>query len=317
MPARSGSIPAGPYPAAASSATSAGRLAAAALERQAAAVHQPRRGLGQQPPVDLESVRAGHRRQPRLVLGHLRLQVGHLPLRHVGRVRDDQPEAVTRHLREQVGEVQLDVQAQPRRVGGGHVERILGDVAGDHLSVRALGLERQRDRAGAGADVDDARALDALQQLQAAVDEQLRLGARHQHPRIDREIETAEAPAADHVGHRLAQAAAPHQLPAGGQLVVVERALVLGVELDPGKAEAVSQQQLGVEARGRAAVLLEVAGGAAEHLRQADHAAAAASFRRRSSADRASVNGPRLPASTLSRLCTVRLMRWSVTRFCG
>jgi hypothetical protein len=204
--------------------------------------------------------------------------------------------------------VQLDVQAQPRRIGGGHVERILGDVAGDHLGGRALGLERQRDRAGAGAAVDDARALDSLQQLEAAVDEQLRLRPRHQHARIDRKIETAKAPAADRrPPARAGRGAAPAL--GRGQLVLAERALELRVELDPRNAKAVRQQQLGVEARGRAAVLLEVAGGAAEHLRQGDHAAAAASFSRRSSADRASVNGCRLPASTLSRLCTVRLMR--------
>ena len=64
-------------------------------------------------------------------------------------------------------------------------------------------LERQRDRAAARADVDDAR---AARQLEPDLDDQLGLGPRHEHARVDEQVDVSEPLAAEDVRDRLAAA---------------------------------------------------------------------------------------------------------------
>ena len=75
----------------------------------------------------------------------------------VGRVGDHGVDLA--HALEQVGAHEADLEPQPRRVGARDDERVLADVGRRDREVGALVLERQRDRAAAGADVDHARAL--------------------------------------------------------------------------------------------------------------------------------------------------------------
>ena len=75
------------------------------------------------------------------------------------------------------------------------------EVRGGDLQVGALGEQRQRDRAGAGADLVHAG---ALGQLGADLDQQLGLAARPEDALVDVDLEVAEGRAAEDVGHRLA-----------------------------------------------------------------------------------------------------------------
>ena len=71
--------------------------------------------------------------------------------------------------------------------------------------------QRQRDRAAAGAEVDDPRRRPALQRLQRPLDQGFGLRPRHQHARVDVQRQPEELLAAGQVGHRLALGAALHR----------------------------------------------------------------------------------------------------------
>ena len=165
-------------------------------------------------------------------------------------------------------------------------------------------------------------------QLERQLDQQLGLRPRHQDPRVDRELDRAEAPAAEDVGDRLAPQPPPHHLaeapaPAGGR----DAAPGVGGERRPVPSGRLGQQQLGVEARASrrpAAASASTAASSASPTPPAVPAArhqaveVAASRRCRfSSAASASVNSESSPARTPSRLWEVTLTRWSVTRPCG
>ena len=161
--------------------------------------------------------------------------------------------------------------------------------------------------------------LDPGDPREAALDDDLRLGPRHEHPRVDLQRQPPEPPLAEHVGERLAYARGGrpgHSSSASAASSSSPAAVRL--KATPGRAEHVGEQDLGVDARRVAArrgePLRDVARRAAAAVR---HAEAAASACRRSSAWSASVNSPRSPSSAWSSRCAVSLIRWSVTRLSG
>ena len=113
---------------------------------------------GSSRPITSSPSGPGAQRERRLVAHDLGRQ--QRAVLHVGRVRDDRVERAG-HAREQVALVELDVEPEPRRVRARHVERVGARVGRDDVEVRPLGLQRQRDRARAGADVAHARAVRA------------------------------------------------------------------------------------------------------------------------------------------------------------
>ena len=149
-------------------------------------------------------------------------------------------------------------------------------------------------------------------QREAPVDDDLRLGPRDERARVRRQRQPPEAPVAEHVGERLAAPAPGHQLTRGSALALVERTVVLRIELDPREPERPRDEMLGVEPRGLDAALGQVAGRAGEHLAERHRSSA----RRCSSAVSASVKSSSEPASTCSS-GTFTFTRWSVTRLCG
>ena len=241
------------------------------------------------------------------------------PILDVGRVGDHGVELA--RAVEQVGVHEADVEPQPRGVGARHGQRVLADVRRGHREVRALVLERERHRAAAGADVDHAR---GLRQPQRRLDQRLGLRARDEHAPVDVEVEVAKALDARDVGHRLAA----HRAPAHGVLEdahgrALHRRPTVDEQLEAVDAQRVGEQHLGVQAR-----RVDPGGPERDHRgverlahRRADHgatqwgAAAWTSSRRRfSSAESPAVSSSSSPSSTASRLWTVSLMRWSVTR---
>src|SRR2546430_2596475 len=83
-----------------------------------------------------------------------------------------------------------------------------------------------------------------------------------------------------------------------------------------GHGQRLSEQELGVGARGVGSVLLDVVGGELEDLddRQLAEGLPPLSWAARSAAISAETTSSRSPAITRSSLCRVKLMRWSVTR---
>ncbi len=135
---------------------------------------------------------------------HLRRQPVDVSRRDIRRVRDDEVERAC-CPRDQVAVTELDppVHAEPEPVRLGDGERTGRGIGRDDAGIGPLVHDRERDRAGADADVEHAGAVEAGEQLEAALDEDLGLGPRDQHARIDLERQAAEAPLAEDVRKRL------------------------------------------------------------------------------------------------------------------
>ena len=118
------------------------------------------------------------------------------------------------------------------RVLRGERERVGRDVQrGDSRAGMLLG-EREGDGSRSGADVEDARRSRSVEECERSLDEELRLGARHERATVAAQGEPAEVPVAEHVREGLALTAAGDEGAARGELVRGERAVERGVELD-------------------------------------------------------------------------------------
>src|SRR5512132_20121 len=159
--------------------------------------------------------------------------------------------------------------------------------------------------------------LDRTQQLEAALDDDLRLRPRNKDALVDGQSEPPEAPLTEDVRQRLAHAPPRNELTEASELRLLERALG-DIEPCPRRPEHVREQPLRVDARRWAAGLLELGRGVSKCFGDCHcQTAAASSARRRSSAESAPVNSSRAPLSTESRRWSVSFTRWSVTRFSG
>ena len=160
-------------------------------------------------------------------------------------------------------------------------------------------------------------------QLQRQLDQQLGLGPRDQHPPVDRQLDVAEALAAEDVGDRLAPQPPPHHLPEAPR----RRRRHLRARVGDQRARGRTRSPPRAAVRRRGAAISTPAAAARRPRRRAPRAclprrghrrrhptAAASSLWRFSSAASASVNSASSPPRTPSRLCEVSLIRWSVTR---
>ena len=189
------------------------------------------------------------KRGRRLELDHLRREPVALVGAHVRRVRDDEVPRPRREPVEQVVWLQLDGETGARGVLAGEPERVLGDVDAGHPCPWVLVGDRERDRPGAGADVEHGWRLCSVEQCQAALHDDLGLGPGDQSAPVDRERQPAEAPLAEHVLQRLAPGSSRDELARDDQLVVAQRSLELHVQLDPLQPEGLREQPLRVEPR--------------------------------------------------------------------
>src|SRR5262249_1235717 len=244
----------------------------------------------------------------RLVV-ELRLKL--LARQDVRRVGDDEVERPLDPV-EEVCHTGLDLELERGGILASQRDRVRRAVGRQHGRVGPLVFDRERDRAGAGADVENLRRRDALDSRERALGDDLRLRPRHERPRVRGERQPPEAPLPQDVGKRLTAAPALHENAGLGPLLVGERAVVLRVELDAREPERVREQELRVDPRGVDALSLEVVGCRAQHLAEAH----CPSARRRSSAVSASVTSSRSPPSTSSSRALTPT-RWSVTRSCG
>ncbi len=96
-----------------------------------------------------------------------------------------------------------------------------------------LVCDRERDRSGARADVENRRRSQSPEQLQAAVDDGLRLRARNEHAPVDLQSQAPEAPLTENVRERLAVRAALEQLVDRDQLVPAQLPIAVEVEVGP------------------------------------------------------------------------------------
>ena len=185
-----------------------------------AEVFQQRARLSGPPLVDLEHEHASGRedvargacdrlrlalveqRLARLPVANLGLERVQLPGADVGRVRDDEVERAPRQPVVQIRSSELDVEPGQCRVLTRQRQRVVGGVDRRPRSrARNLVGERKCDRARPGADVEHPRRPARLrpQELDAALDDDLRLGPWHERTVIAAERQAAESPLAEHV----------------------------------------------------------------------------------------------------------------------
>ena len=216
------------------------RLPGADLQRQRAARGQQRGRGGDQPAHQRQPVGAAVERQRRLG-SHLGRQAAISAGGMYGRLAAISVERRVRRpaARPRSPSTKVTGDAVPLGVGARHLQRAGRDVDGDDGRRREQLGERHRDGARAGADVGDARgggpdgpappalrgpspdrpARPAAVSLARLLDQRLGVGARHQHARVDGELEAPELLLADEVGDRLARLAPLDELADGGELV--------------------------------------------------------------------------------------------------
>ena len=122
----------------------------------------------------------------------------------VRRVRDDEIPGAVRETGEEIPLAQLD--RQPVRTA---LAPAISSAPGRRVDprdarTRMLVGDRERDRAAARSDVEDARVGESGDTREAALDDDLRLRPRNEHAPVDGQHEPAETPLAEYIRERLA-----------------------------------------------------------------------------------------------------------------
>ena len=112
----------------------------------------------------------------------------------VGRVRDDEIPRPVREAGEQVPLAQLDREPRPHDVRAGDLERTGRGVHAGDARPGMLVRDRERDRAASRPDVEDARAGESCDPGEAALDDDLGLGPRHEHAPVDAQRRAGGSP---------------------------------------------------------------------------------------------------------------------------
>ena len=120
-------------------------------------------------------------------------------------------------------------------------------IAG-HARAFVLVGDRERDRAASRADVEDPRRREVGDGRERPLDDHLGLRPWDEHPRVDEQRETAEAPLAEDVGERLPLLAADEQRLERLLLIRAKRPATVGVEVGAARPEDVRKEELGVDA---------------------------------------------------------------------
>ena len=167
----------------------------------------------------------------RLEPRNFRLEPCVVVVQDVRRVRRNKLEG-PRLARAEIAEVERDPTLEPDipRILASHVKCLLRDIDSSHARTRMLVGDREGDRARAGSDVENARALERPEVLEAALDEHLGLGPGYENGRCDTQLEPAEAPVTDDVGKRLASATALDGSLESATLAPIEYPLWCGVQ---------------------------------------------------------------------------------------
>ena len=197
----------------------------------------------------------------RFVLSHRRIELGDLRRRNVRRIADQQVELLTlREWRKQVTAAEFHSVGDfvTLQVSLGHVTRVGIQFDADDLGPFVIHRDRRTDAAGTDSQFQNPGGGQRLEQLQTLHHQQFRLRARNQRMPIDFKGQAVELLHPHEVGHRFGAGAAFDQLPHFLADWLGQDLVISGIELDSGAAARVSQQNLGIEPGGVAAVLLEV-----------------------------------------------------------
>jgi len=173
-------------------------LAVADLHGEQAARQERGASLWDQAAIDIETGGTGEESLSRLVVAHLRIEIGAVTFRNVRRIADDGVEEAEALLLgktgEKVGRMKSDAVGEVVRGGvfAGYDERLGRDVDGGDPGLRQVGCERQRDGSGAGAHVKDVDRAVVGETAEHRLDEVLGLGPGNERGWSDLELEAEE-----------------------------------------------------------------------------------------------------------------------------
>ena len=156
----------------------------------------------------------------------------------------------------------------------------------------------------------------AGEMLDGRSDQRLAVGARHQRARADFQVDRPEGAMAGDIGDRLAR---PRRSTKSKKRCRRLARRDCRGSAGRGRCRAHAAISSSASSRGVSLVVRSCCGGAAQRPRDGGHASSRpASRSASSSATSASTSSPSPgPSRIASSLCSVRLMRWSVTRPCG
>ena len=184
----------------------------------------------------------------------LKTHIALLQMRVIGsnvrRVGDNQIKAPARQCSEPVTLFKTGI-TDPQTLGVAPGQRDgLGDpVHPGQLPVRALGRQRQRDRTGAGAEIQNLGS-PLRPQFQRNLNQPLGIRARNQGAFADLQLQTPEALFTEQIGNRHTAAPLAQQLFEAAQLLGIGSAFRPGAQIGTGLADGMTEQQLGIQPSG-------------------------------------------------------------------
>lgn len=229
-----------------------------------------------EPSVIRDAVRAAIQGQAGVVVPHLGLECVEFRGGDVRRIGNHQVKgAVGRQFAAAVPQMEGDAGAfgQTGGVAPGEFESFGGAVHGHNAGSGGLAGDGQREAAGSGAPVEDvglrlAGRSAVAQPVPGAFGEEFGLGTGNKGGPGNLEFKAGEGGGAEDVLKRLAKSAAAHGLTNGRKLGLVEGAVELEVQPEPGQPERVREDPLDLQARGFDAARLQVGGAAPDDLEQ-------------------------------------------------
>jgi hypothetical protein len=210
-----------------------GRLLGGEFDRDRAGVLQKVLSLARDTPQQRRTSRVGEERLARLV-GELGRKRRCLLVGEVGRIRHDQIESLALQRLEAIAaeKPHAVLHTQLCSILPGYGQSRLGDVGGRDAHLGSLAGEGQRDRAGAGAQVEDARLGFGIgQQAEGDLDQRLGLRARHKHVGRHAQKQRPELPASGEQRDRNPLIGAPpHEFAKARALFCQNRLLELEIQ---------------------------------------------------------------------------------------
>src|SRR5580704_7051228 len=159
---------------------------------------------------DIEAVRSCAQSDQRFMLAHFGFQSGYLCITEIRRVRDNYIEgSEARSSAHNVEAISATVRyvlmnVVPQEIPDAKRARMQRNVGCGHPRARGVYRDRNRNRPGAGADVEHARIGLGFDIFQRRADNELRLRPRNEHFGADIEVERKEFLVPDYVRNRLA-----------------------------------------------------------------------------------------------------------------
>ena len=290
------------------------------FEEQRGAAREIRQTV-HQPPEDRGPGRLGEQGFVGLEVPDLARQRDCLVTTDIGRVADDQVEGPEVEGRSEIGGDEVDslVDAMSNGIAASDPDRSQREVGSDDPTGRKLGRQGDSQTPGAGADIEDSRRC-GQSEIQGDLDQMLGLGSRDENPLVDVEIPAEELPLAQDVGDRLTRQSSLEQGLELLESTALELVVAVSQELGFGPPQRCGEQEIGLAWRGVERCSLEPRSGIEQRLIDLQlWACSAVCFM--SSAWKWAESGSMRLSSSPSRmpgsLCTVRPIRWSVTRFWG